>query len=203
MSERIGILGGSFNPVHMGHLVMAQDAMERFALDRVLLIPARLPPHKPSPSLVGAGHRLEMLRLAAEGDPRLEVRDDEVRREGVSFTVDTLRELRGRLPEAALHFIIGGDTLRELHTWREITVVLELCTMVTVARPGFSADSVDAASLNLPAPWPARLLRNVVTGHLIGISATDIRQRVQAGRPIRYLVPDAVERYIREHQLYV
>ncbi len=200
MAERLGIFGGSFNPVHTGHLVMAQDAIDHFGLHKVLWIPAAQPPHKTS--LAPAEDRLEMLRLAVQGDARYEVSDEEVARGGVSFTVDTVERLRARRPEAELHLVIGGDTLRELHTWKDIGRLLTLCRVVTVARPGFSADSIDPALLRLPDPWPRTLLANVITGHLVEISASDIRQRISRRQSIRYLVPESVERYIRERGLY-
>lgn len=202
MAERIGIFGGSFNPVHTGHLVLAQDALDQFGLMRVLWMPAANPPHKPAQALVPAADRLEMLRLAVQGDDRFEVSDDEIRRGGVSYTVDTVQRLRERWPDADLHLIIGGDSLRELHTWKDITTILALCEVVTVARPGFGADSIDPALLRLPDPWPQRLLARVVTGHLVEISSSDIRQRISRGQSIRYLVPEAVERYIRSRRLY-
>lgn len=202
MAERIGILGGSFNPVHTGHLVLAQDALDHFGLNRVVWVPAAQPPHKPSLVLAPARDRLEMLRLAVQGDPRFEVSEDELLRGGVSYTVDTVRRLQSQRPGADLHLIIGGDTLRELHTWKDIPTLLTLCRVVTVARPGFAADRVDPAQLRLPDPWPKTLLAQVITGHLIEISASDIRQRVQRKQSIRYLVPDAVERYIHERRLF-
>ena len=203
MAERIGIFGGSFNPVHTGHLVMAQDALDQFGLKRVIWIPAAQPPHKPSQVLAPAADRLEMLRLAVQGDPRFEVSNDELARGGVSYTVDTVRRFQARWPAAELHLIIGGDTLRELHTWKDIAILLTLCRIVTVARPGFAADRVDPAQLRLPSPWPQTLLGQVVTGHLIEISASDIRQRIQRSQSIRYLVPEGVERYIRERRLFL
>lgn len=202
MSERIGILGGSFNPVHTGHLILAQDALEQFGLHRVFFVPAAQPPHKPSPTLASCEDRLEMLRLAVDDDPRFDVSDLELRRGGVSYTVDTLRRLREECPGASLFFIIGGDTLRELHTWKDIYTVLSLCEIITVARPGFRVDDLDAASLRLDDPWPRKLAANVATGHLVEISATDIRARVARGHSIRYLVPAAVATYIQRRNIY-
>lgn len=202
MAERIGIFGGSFNPVHNGHLVMAQDALEHFGLSRVILMPAAQPPHKPSPVLAPAADRLEMLRLAVEGDPRFEVSDDEIQRGGISYTVDTVQRLCDRYPQARLHLIVGGDSLFELHTWKDIRTILDRCEVVTVARPGFSAGACDPAQLNLPEPWPRILLANVVTGHLVEISSTELRQRLARGQSIRYLVPEAVERYIQTRALF-
>jgi nicotinate-nucleotide adenylyltransferase len=202
MSERIGIFGGSFNPVHLGHLVAAQDALEHMGLFRVIFLPVAQPPHKPARPLAPASDRLEMLRLAIADDPRFEVSDEEIARGGVSYTVDTLRRFRARYPAATLYFLVGGDSLMELHTWRDILAVLNLAEIVTVTRPGIPLEQLTTETLRLPEPWPARLAANVVAGHRLDISSTDIRNRVARGRSIRYLVPAAVERYIRAHQIY-
>ncbi len=202
MSERIGIFGGSFNPVHLGHLVAAQDVLEQMGLTRVIFLPAAQPPHKLSQARAPASDRLEMLRLAVGDDPRFEVSSDEIDRGGISYTVDTLRRFRARYPDAALYFLIGGDTLLELHTWREIETVLELAEIVTVGRPGISLEAITAQTLNLPDPWPARLAANIVVGHRMEISSTDIRNRCARGSSIRYLVPARVERYISAHRIY-
>jgi|APTNR8051073442_1049403.scaffolds.fasta_scaffold00090_75 nicotinate-nucleotide adenylyltransferase len=202
MAERVGIFGGSFNPVHTGHLVMAQDALERFGLHKVLWIPAAQPPHKLSQALAPAADRLDMLRLALQDDPRFEVSEEELNRGGVSYTVDTVQRLQTRRPEVQWTLIIGGDTLCELHTWKDIGRLLTLCQIVTVARPGFAADKMDPTLLRLPEPWPRKLLADVITGHRVEIASSELRQRIQRGQSIRYLVPEAVERYIRERRLY-
>ncbi|MCS6771119.1 MAG: nicotinate-nucleotide adenylyltransferase [Kiritimatiellae bacterium] len=201
-NQRIGLFGGSFNPVHLGHLIAAQDAMDQMGLDRVIFLPAAHPPHKHAEILAPAADRLAMLRLAIGSDERFEVSSEEIDRGGVSFTVETLRRFRERLPDTDLYFIIGADTLFELHTWREIGAVLQLAEIVTVGRPGLTVGELNSQSLRLPEPWPARLAANIVAGHHIEISSTDIRNRVSRRRSIRFLVPDAVERYIREHGLY-
>ena len=199
---RLGIFGGSFNPVHMGHLVVAQDALELFNLDRVLFVPCNRPPHKSPTGLVDGPHRLAMLEAALEGDLRFEASDIELSRGGISWSVDTARELRLRFPAAELVFIIGADSLLELHLWRESAELLKLCEFVTVVRPGTDMDALQQLELKLPAPWPERLMGNVRVGHLVGISSTDIRCRVAEGLSIRYLVHPAVEMYIAEHSLY-
>lgn len=202
MAERIGVFGGSFNPVHIGHLIVAQDALERMGLNRVIFLPAAQPPHKTTQPIAPAVARLEMLRLALGDDPRFEVSSEEIDRGGISFTVDTLRRLRERYIGAELYFLIGGDTLLELHTWREIETVLQLAHIVTMGRPGISMDEINSKTLRLPDPWPARLAANIVIGHRVDVSSTDIRVRCSRGRSIRYLVPAAVERYIATHRMY-
>ena len=199
---RLGVFGGTFNPVHLGHLIAAQDAADAFDLSRVLFLPCDRPPHKPARQLASTAHRVAMLEAALEGSLLFEVCDLEVRRGGTSYSIDTMRELARRYPAHDLFFIIGTDSLLELHTWKSITELMELCTFVTLARPGFHVDASMPAKLQLPAPWPARLLERIATGHQIDISSSDIRYRVAEGMRITYLTPPAVEMYIAEHHLY-
>ena len=200
-APRTAVFGGSFNPVHLGHLNAALDALEQFELDRVLFVPCACPPHKPPGAMAPAAHRLAMLAIAARDEPRFGVSDIEIRRGGVSYTVDTLRTLRAQSPAADWHFIVGADSLLELHLWREIGALLELCTFVTLARPGF--DVAEAAQrIPLPPPWPERLAARVAEGHRMDIAASDIRRRLAAGRSVRYLVPAGVLEYIQSHGLY-
>ncbi len=201
VQTRIGILGGTFNPIHMGHLVMAQDALELFQLNQVLFIPCAVPAHKRGAKLASPDHRLAMLRAALADDRRFAVSTIELERDGVSYSIDTVRELQRRQPAVRFVFIIGGDTLPELHTWRNIGDLLELCDFVTMARPGVPREYAPA-NLCLPEPWPARLIQNARVGHLVDVSSSEIRARVARGQSIRYLVPYAVEMYILNHDLY-
>jgi nicotinate-nucleotide adenylyltransferase len=187
--KRIGILGGTFNPIHLGHLLIAQDAMEQMALDRVKFIPSATPPHKTAEALASERDRLQMLRLAIRGNDHFEVDDIEIRRGGTSYSV-----------EADFYFIIGADSLRELHLWRETQQVVRLCTFVTVPRPGFEAKPV--VDPRLDAASRKRLRQHVLRGHSCDIASREIRSRVASGRSIRYLVPDAVTEYIRRQRLY-
>ena len=198
--RRIGILGGTFNPVHLGHLLMAQDAMEQVGLERVKFIPSATPPHKAVESLASERDRLHMIRLAIRGNNRFEVDDVEVQRGGRSYSVDTLTELRRREPRADFYFIIGADSLRELHLWREVERVVTLCTFVTVPRPGF--DPKPVVDPRLDAATRRRLRQHVLHGHSCDIASREIRARVASGRPIRYLIPDAVYQYMRRRKLY-
>ncbi len=199
---RLGVFGGTFNPVHLGHLIAAQDAADAFDLARVLFVPCDRPPHKPAHQLAPAAHRAAMLEAALEGSLFFEVCDLEVRRGGTNYSIDTIRELTRRHPEHELCFIIGADTLLELHAWKSIGELLELCTFLTLARPGYAVTPALADRLQLPAPWPEKLLANLATGHQVDISASDIRYRVAEGLRITYLTPPAVEMYIAEHRLY-
>ncbi len=202
MAQAIGILGGTFNPVHAGHLLLAQDALEHFELDRIVFVPCGRPPHKPELPVAAARHRLAMLEAAVEGDPRFEVSTCEIERDGPSYSVDTVRHFRGLHPGARLCLVIGADTLVDLRSWHEIGRLLEACDVVTVSRPGLDLARLRAPDLGLPPPWGERLLAQAATGHDVGISSSEVRMRLAEGLSIRYLVPPPVEMYIGEHGLY-
>ena len=195
-------MGGSFNPIHLGHLIAAQDAIEIFELNRVLLVPCDQPPHKPASSLAPAAHRAAMLEAALVDSLTMELCDLELRRGGPSYSIDTVRALIRQYPDREFTFLIGSDTLPELHLWKEAAALLRLCRFATLARPGFDPKAVSASDLNLPPDVTQGLLANVAAGHAIDISSTDIRHRIAEGLSIRYLVPAAVEMYIGEHNLY-
>jgi nicotinate-nucleotide adenylyltransferase len=188
---KIGIIGGTFNPIHTGHLLIAQDAMEQAKLDRVRFIPAATPPHKTPDRLASAAHRRRMIQLAIAGNPRFELDDIELKRGGTSYSVDTLTELKRRHPRATFYFIIGSDSLRELHLWREPRRLAKLCRFVVAVRPGFKP---------VQRRLPIRPL--IVTGHVCDVASREVRSRVARGQPFRYLVPDAVHNYIQTHRLY-
>ncbi|MFH1475920.1 MAG: nicotinate-nucleotide adenylyltransferase [Verrucomicrobiota bacterium] len=198
----MGILGGSFNPVHLGHLILAQDALEAFDLASVLFVPCDHPPHKTAASLVSVEHRAAMLEAALTGSLSFEVCDLEIRRGGTTYSIDTVRTLAKQYPKNELVFIIGSDTLPELHLWKDARELLRLCRFVTLARPGFDLKAMTEKNLNLEPDLARILLANVAIGHQVDISASDIRYRIAEGMSIRYLVPDAVDMYIAEHALY-
>jgi nicotinate-nucleotide adenylyltransferase len=195
---RLGILGGTFNPPHLAHLVCAQEAHRELALDRVLWIPARIPPHKSVENEPGPEHRLELCRLAASGDERFGVSDMELKRDGPSFTVDTLKELKKQAPQDELVLILGGDIAAGLAEWKEPERVLELATVAIAKRRGTPQGSVETALGGLRGGDRARFFAMP----RIGISSTMLRRRVRLGQPIRYFVPDQVELYIKRHGLY-
>jgi nicotinate-nucleotide adenylyltransferase len=198
--RKIGILGGTFNPIHLGHLLTAQDALEQIGLDYVKFIPSAMPPHKVVDKLASERDRLQMIKLAIRGNDRFEVDDIEIKRGGKSYSVDTLTELHRRNPRADFYFIIGADSLRELHLWREVTRLVHLCTFVTVPRPGFEPKPV--VDPRLDAATRRRLRQHVLRGHACDIASRDIRARVASGQSICYLVPEAVREYIRGRSLY-
>jgi nicotinate-nucleotide adenylyltransferase len=196
---RIGILGGTFNPPHLGHLVCAQEAYLQLELDRVMLMPAAVPPHKPVDDEPGADHRLALCRLAFAGDEgRFEVSDLEVRRTGTSYTVDTLEELHSRAPDSELHLIVGADIAARLPEWRDPERVLSLARLAVAQRPGTGRDTVDRALRGLRGSERAKFFEMPE----IGVSSTMLRGRVREGKPIRYLTPDAVVGYVDRHNLY-
>lgn len=197
------LFGGSFDPVHFGHLIVSADAAERIGAARVILIPSARPPHKQGRTLSPAAERLEMCRLAVADDPRFEVSDWEVHQPGPNYTLHTVRHFRQTLPaDTPLYWLIGMDSLVELATWYCVGELLEACTLVTAARPGF--EQPDLARLaDLLSPAQIRKLQQyVLPTPLIDIGATDIRARVRAGRSIRHLVPEPVRQFILERGLY-
>lgn len=200
-TERIGVLGGSFNPIHIGHLIIAQDAVEQLELDRLIFVPAAIPPHKQDHFLVDGRHRLEMLRLAAETHLNFEVSDMELARGGVSYTFDTIRHLQADHPAASIFFIIGLDSLAELHLWRNIEELLEICTVVPFGRGGEDPAAV-AEKSQLSNVWKERLLDRLIRVHEVEVSSSEIRMRIAEGLSIQTLVPPEVEMYIAEHHLY-
>jgi len=199
---KTGIFGGTFNPVHLGHLIMAQDALERHELDEVIWMPCYTPPHKSSDSLPSIEHRVRMLDMALEEDYRMSWSDMEIKRGGTSYTIDTVEGLMLERPHDELFFIIGADTLFELHTWRRIDELLEKVTFITLARHGFEMTSVQPDRLNLTESQTQKLKPGLTASHLISVSSTDLRLRIAEGLSIQYLVPRAVELYIMENHLY-
>ncbi len=200
-SERIGVFGGSFDPVHMGHLTIAQDAVEQLELNRLIFVPAAVPPHKQGKTLVEGRHRFEMLQLATEANLSFEVSDMELQRGGISYTFDTMTQIQFEHPGAELFFIVGLDSLVELHLWKNIEQLLELCTVVPFARGGEDPARI-AEQIQLSNGWKTKLLGRLIRIHEIEISASEVRMRLAEGLSIRYLVPPEVEMYIAEHHLY-
>jgi len=197
---RLGIFGGSFDPVHYGHLILAEQCREQCELDEVWFVPARQPPHKTARHLSPEKARMEMLELATAGHEAFRVSDIELRREGLSYTVDTLQQLHDEGPQRELFFLIGGDSLFDLPHWREPDRIAELATIVAVNRAGRRLPERSELEQLLGPSLAARI--KLVTMPAVDLSSTDIRARVQQGRSIRYLVPRAVEQYILEHGLY-
>ena len=202
---KIGFLGGSFDPIHLAHLVMADACLDLAALDRVTFVVAASPPHKQDRRLAPLEHRLAMARLAVRKDPRIDIDDREMRRSGPSWTIDTVRLLLDDHPsEDRLFWIIGADSLPELVLWRDIEELLDLVGFITAVRPGYE---VEPALAQLEARLGSERVRKLAAGviHMprMEISSTDIRSRIASERSIRYLVPEVVADYIHRHRLYL
>jgi nicotinate-nucleotide adenylyltransferase len=196
---RLGILGGTFDPIHHGHLVAASEVHHQLDLDRVLFVPAGNPPHKPHRPITPVNHRLRMIQLAIAGRLHFSISRVDVDRPGPCYTVDTLRLLRAAWgSEPALLFIVGVDSLTEIVTWYQPQSLLELCELAVVERPGVL---VDPASLERELPGISSKIHWIRMPGL-EISSSELRARVREGRPISYLVPAPVERYILEQGLY-
>jgi nicotinate-nucleotide adenylyltransferase len=201
------VFGGSFNPIHFGHLLVADDIAERLALDRVLFVPAAVPPHKPAAELAPAAHRVAMTRLAVAEHAGFEVSDVELRRSGPSYTVDTLEALR---PRGDLHLIIGSETFLDLLSWHEPRRLPGLARLVVVPRSGNAFDPQAPAAQKVcaelalgPFVRPGEDGRVVLTeAASLPISGSDLRRRARTGRSLAYRMPAAVVAYIREHGLY-
>lgn len=195
---RLGVFGGTFDPIHTGHLIVAEDARAALSLDQVLFVPAGEPWFKSYRRITPAHHRLAMVRLAIDGNPHFSATDIEIARSGPSYTVDTLAQLRDELPDAELFVILGIDALREIDRWHQPRRLFQMAQVAGMARPGAS---LDPSVLNDAIPGASDRLR-IVNGALIDISGTDIRRRISSGQSVRYRVPSAVEAYIRAEGLY-
>jgi nicotinate-nucleotide adenylyltransferase len=190
---KVGVFGGTFDPIHWGHLVLAEEAMLAAGLDRILFVPSGLPPHKIDRVLTPCVHRLAMVRLAVAGVTGFEVSEAEADEDRPHYTLDTLTRLAGERPRDEMSFLLGSDSLLEMRSWRDPEGIVHLCPLVVLPRPGF-----DAAAAN-PA-FTARL--TLVGGVSVSISSTLVRQRLAGGAPVRFLVPEPVREYIRRNGLY-
>ena len=195
----LGILGGTFDPIHIGHLRIAEAVYERIALEKIIFIPAFVPPHKVGQDYAPAEHRYAMTELAVKPYPHFTVSDMELRRSGVSYTIDTLRELRQIYPDKELDFIIGADSVAQLHTWNSINEMLQLATFVAAGRPGYEGVMEEVVH-HLGAAAAERIM--LLHTPEYDISSTEIRTRLHEGASLAGLVPRAVEQYINAHNLY-
>jgi nicotinate-nucleotide adenylyltransferase len=197
----VGILGGTFDPVHNGHLIIAEVARERLNFNEVLFIPAGQPWLKVERSITPPQHRLQMLRLALDDRPYFRISEMEIERPGPTYTIDTINALKERLnAEDELFFILGQDTLMQLPQWHEAQNLIRLCYLVAAPRPGVKKPDLKVLETELPGIMQRVMLMKEPQ---VAISATDIRERVARGLSVRHLVPEPVNRYIKEHRLYV
>jgi nicotinate-nucleotide adenylyltransferase len=211
-----GLFGGTFNPIHNGHLKVAEEVITRLPLDRVLFIPSYIPPHKSRKEVVPVKHRLKMVEIACQSQPKFLVSDVEARRPGLSYSIITLRKLRAIFPEEKFFFITGSDAFLEIDTWKDYGLLLKECSFIVVSRPGFGlelieklTDKIRPASLfNLDrktAVRPGELLAGgiyLLEANTPDISSTEIRRLLQKGLSVSGLVPEGVEEYIKKHELY-
>jgi nicotinate-nucleotide adenylyltransferase len=186
---KIGILGGTFNPIHTGHLILAEEARENLALDRVIFVPTYLPPHKNNSDIAPARHRYGMIRLGIKENKYFSVSDIEIKRDGLSYTIDTIRELKVVYPKDELYFIIGSDLLKYLEEWKDIPQIIKMVKFIVATRPGYPLESIPAYISTMPI-------------RAVDISAFDIRSAVKENKTFRYLVPETVYRYIIRNKLY-
>jgi len=199
--KKIGILGGTFNPVHSGHLIVAEAVREEFRLDRVLFIPAGTPPHKSKNEVADAYHRYNMVKCAVGSNPYFEASRLEIERLGYTYSIDTLTSLKALYPEKTdFFFIIGADVVPELVTWKDYGKVFQMCSFIAILRPGNDREAFKHNIDELTGIYQA----NIITAEapLVDISSTGIRERVMDGRTIKYLVPDCIEKYILDNGLY-
>jgi nicotinate-nucleotide adenylyltransferase len=188
----IGILGGTFNPIHLAHLILAEQAWEEFNLQKVFFIPSAHPPHKQKTEVEEFKHRFTMTRLAIRENPFFEISDIEMKRKGKSYSIETVREMKKLYPKNEIFFIIGADALLELPLWKTPEKLLQECKFIVVPRPGYPLKEIpQRGSVILFSKFP-----------LLGISSTEIRERIRKGKSIRYLTPLPVVEYIKTHRLY-
>jgi nicotinate-nucleotide adenylyltransferase len=201
--DKLLLFGGSFNPTHHGHLIVARYVAEHLGARRVVLVPSAVPPHKQDQPLAPAKHRLAMCKLAVAGEPRFEVSDCEIGRPGPSYTIDTVSFFRAQVGAMMeICWLVGMDSLSELGLWHRSAELVDQCTIVTAARPGAAPPSRADLAVHFRGDRIDKLLSQIVESPRIDIASTDIRARVRTGRSIRYLVPECVRAYVEEHGLY-
>jgi len=199
--RRIGILGGSFNPIHLGHLVLAEQARELLRLEKIIFVPAYLRPHKRAGRLALAQERHHMISRALKSNPSFAVSDIELRRKGISYSIDTLNQFKCIFPHTSLYFIVGSDFLKEFSIWKDLSSFSKICKFVVALRPGYPLAKLPPAQAR---QGRGRLPGNMQTIEItsLDISSTAIRERIRKGQSIRYLVLEEVRRYILKKGLY-
>jgi nicotinate-nucleotide adenylyltransferase len=210
---RIGIFGGTFNPIHLGHLIASEEIRQQFDLQRIIFIPSAKPPHKPSPELIDVRHRTEMTRLAIQGNAYFDISTIEQKRSGLSYSVETVEALRIEWGnDADFFFILGIDAFSDIENWHEPQRLLGLCNFIVISRPGFSFEGihhilsetfyikVSKNNQKIPLPNEHHLYLTEVTP--VGISSTQIRAFIRQGRSLKYLLPEPVKSYILSNGLY-
>lgn len=186
---KIGILGGTFNPIHIGHLILAEEVREKLALDKLIFVPTYLPPHKDNSDIAEAPHRYRMISTAIKGNRYFSLSDIEIKRKTRSYTIDTLREFKNTYPQDELYFITGSDLLNYLEDWKDLNEIISMVKFIVGTRPGYPLEKIPA-------------FISTVAIRPVDISAFQIRQRIRENKSFHYLVPETVFKYINRHKLY-
>lgn len=201
MCKKIGIYGGTFDPIHMGHLMVAEAARQDCSLEEILFIPSASPPHKKDKYIVNPAYRLEMVQLALEDNPFFKISYVEMERQGINYTVDTLRTLRQDYPRGwELWMIVGGDSFLQIETWKDVPEIMRMCHLAVYRRSSYSQDEYDLRADNLQEKYNTKIV--FLDAPRVDISSTDIRNRIKEGKSIRYMVPSRVENYIKNNRIY-
>lgn len=199
--KSLAIMGGTFDPIHYGHLVVAEQVRHSFACDKVLFIPAAIPPHKTQNTITAVADRLAMTKMAVASNPWFEISTLEIERPGPSYTIDTVREIKETYQPENLYFITGADAVLEILSWKDVNNLLSLCKFIAATRPGYDLNNLQQRLKSLPQKYFENIIPFYVPS--LAISSTDIRNRVNSGKPIKYLLPESVEDYIYDHLLYL
>lgn len=186
---KIGILGGTFNPIHIGHLILADEAREKLGLDKVIFVPTYLPPHKDNSNIAPASGRFEMIKLAIKENNFFSVSDAEIKRNGRSYTIDTIKEFKQRYPKDDLYFIIGSDLLKYLDEWKDLGEIIKMVKFIAATRPGYPLEKIPSYITTVPI-------------RAVDVSGFEVRSCIKEGKSFRYLVPEAVFKYISKKGLY-
>ncbi len=201
LMKSLAIMGGTFDPIHYGHLVAAEHVRHQFQCEKVLFVPAARPPHKENKKISPVEHRLAMTRLAVQSNPYFEVSTIEIERPGLSYTIDTVKTLKEIYRPETIYFITGADAVLEIITWKSVEELLSLCFFVAATRPGYDLTNLKEKLKMLPQKYLNKILPTYIPA--LAISSTDIRRRVAEKAPIKYLLPESVEQYIFAHRLYL
>jgi len=186
---KIGILGGTFNPIHIGHLILAEEVREKLGFDKIIFMPTNLAPHKDNADIVSAEDRYKMAKLAIKTNKYFSVSDIEIKREGRSYTIDTLKEVKRTHPEDELYFIIGSDLLKYLDDWKDLKEIIKMVSFIVATRPGYPLEEIPSYISTIPI-------------RAVDISGFEIRKAIKENKSFRYLVPEAVFDYVKEKRLY-
>lgn len=201
MKEKIGLFGGSFNPIHTGHLLLAESARDQFELDRVLFIPTGNNPFKVSRDEISREHRIKMIELAIESNDCFELLTHEIDQTGITYTIDTIEEIKKSFPDSDFYFITGADLMFEITLWKGAPELLKSVKFITTFRPGYGHEKLDTRIDELKEIYGAIIYKLYATE--MDIASSEIRSRIKNGYSIRYLLPEAVEKYIYSHKLYL